>query len=59
VPRLPGEAELVAHYSADPEDLSQKSHIRLNRGHAETIFRVRIQGLKPQTTTPSEQKRTR
>ena len=26
-----------------------KSHIRLNRGHAETIFRVRLQGLKPDT----------
>ena len=42
----------VAHYGTDPEDLNQtaKNHIRLNRGHAETIFRVRIQGLKPQTT---------
>jgi hypothetical protein len=42
----------VARYGTDPEDLSQtaKNHIRLNRGHAETIFRVRMQGLKPQTT---------
>ena len=42
----------VAHYGTDPNDLSQtaKNHIRLNRGHAETIFRVRMQGLKPQTT---------
>ena len=42
----------VARYGTDPDDLSQtaKSHIRLNRGHAETIFRVRIQGLKPDTT---------
>ena len=42
----------VAHYGTDPEDLSQtaKNHIRLNRAHPETIFRVRIQGLKPQTT---------
>jgi hypothetical protein len=42
----------VAHYGTDPEDLNQtaKNHIRLNRSHAETIFRVRIQGLKPQTT---------
>jgi hypothetical protein len=42
----------VAHYGTDPNDLSQvaKSPIRLNRGHAETIFRVRMQGLKPQTT---------
>jgi hypothetical protein len=27
-----------------------KSHIRLNRAHPETIFRVRIHGLKPRTT---------
>ena len=27
-----------------------KSPIRLNRGHPETIFRVRLEGLKPQTT---------
>ncbi|MGC2202965.1 MAG: fibronectin type III domain-containing protein [Stellaceae bacterium] len=42
----------VAHYGTDPKDLSQtaKNHIRLNRGHAETIFRVRLQGLKPDTT---------
>jgi hypothetical protein len=42
----------VAHYGTDPNDLSQvaKSPIRLNRSHAETIFRVRMQGLKSQTT---------
>ena len=42
----------VAHYGTDPSDLGQtaKSHIRLNRSHPETIFRVRILGLKPQTT---------
>jgi hypothetical protein len=42
----------VARYGTDPEDLSQtaKNHIRLNRAHTETIFRVRIQGLNPQTT---------
>ena len=42
----------VAYYGTEPEDLSQtaKNHIRLNRGHAETIFRVRLQPLKPQTT---------
>jgi hypothetical protein len=42
----------VAHYGTNPSDLSQtaKSHIRLNRTHPETIFRVRIPGLKPQTT---------
>jgi phosphodiesterase/alkaline phosphatase D-like protein len=42
----------VAHYGTDPKDLSQtaKNHIRLNRGHADTIFRVLMQGLKPDTT---------
>ena len=42
----------VAHYGTDPNDLNQiaKSQLRLNRGHAETIFRVRMQGLKSQTT---------
>ena len=42
----------VVHYGTDPTELSQtaKNHIRLNRGHAETIFRVRLQGLKPDTT---------
>lgn len=42
----------IAHFGTDPEDLSQmaKSQIRPNRGHAETIFRVRMDGLKPQTT---------
>ena len=42
----------IAHYGTAPNDLSQtaKSHIRLNRTHPETIFRVRIPGLKPQTT---------
>ncbi len=42
----------VAHYGTDPSDLSQtaKNHIRLNQSHPETIFRVRLQGLKPDTT---------
>jgi phosphodiesterase/alkaline phosphatase D-like protein len=42
----------VVHYGTDPEDLSQtaKNPIRLNRDHPETIFRVRLEGLKPQTT---------
>jgi phosphodiesterase/alkaline phosphatase D-like protein len=42
----------VIHYGADPKDLSQtaKSHVRLNRAHAETIFRVRVEGLKPHST---------
>ena len=42
----------VAHYGTDPKDLNEtaKSHIRLNRSHADTIFRVLMQGLKPDTT---------
>ena len=42
----------VVHYGTDPKDLSQtaKSPIRVNRGHPETIFRVRMPGLKPRTT---------
>ena len=42
----------VVHYGTDPKNLSQtaKSHIRLNRGHPYTVFRVRMDGLKPKTT---------
>jgi Purple acid Phosphatase, N-terminal domain len=42
----------VIHNGTDPTNLSQtaKSPIRLNRDHAQTIFRVRVDGLKPQTT---------
>jgi phosphodiesterase/alkaline phosphatase D-like protein len=42
----------VIHYGTDPNDLSltTKNHIRLNRGHPETTFRVRVMGLQPQTT---------
>ena len=42
----------VVHYGTDPEDLGQtaRGHIRLNRAHRETIFRVRLQGLQPRTT---------
>ncbi|MDT7660441.1 MAG: Purple acid Phosphatase, N-terminal domain [Pseudonocardiales bacterium] len=42
----------VIHYGTDPKNLSQtaKSHIRLNQSHPETIFRVRVRGLLPQTT---------
>jgi hypothetical protein len=42
----------VVRYGTDPEHLSEiaKSHIRLNQGHAETVFRVRVDSLKPQTT---------
>ena len=42
----------IVHYGTDSKDLSQtaKSPIRLNQGHSHTIFRVRIEGLKPLTT---------
>src|ERR1700694_1857307 len=51
----PGGADVhfaVVYYGTDPKDLSQtaKSEIRVNRGHPETIFRVRVVGLKPRTT---------
>jgi phosphodiesterase/alkaline phosphatase D-like protein len=41
----------VVYYGTDPEHLSQmaKSRIQLNRAHPETIFRVRMPGLKPRT----------
>jgi hypothetical protein len=46
----------VVHYGTDPEDLSRttKGHIRLNRTHQETIFRVRMLDLTPQTTYYAE-----
>jgi phosphodiesterase/alkaline phosphatase D-like protein len=42
----------IVHYGTDPNNLSQtaKSPIKLNPSHSTTIFRVRIQGLKPATT---------
>jgi Purple acid Phosphatase, N-terminal domain len=42
----------VVHYGVSPQDLSQtaKSPIRLNPGHASTVFRVRMDDLKPRTT---------
>jgi hypothetical protein len=42
----------VVHYGTDPEHLRQiaKSPVRLNQNHALTVFRVRVDGLKPQTT---------
>jgi hypothetical protein len=51
-PRGDDEHYGVVHYGTDPEDLSEtaKGHIRLNRTHPETIFRVRMADLKPQTT---------
>jgi phosphodiesterase/alkaline phosphatase D-like protein len=42
----------VVHYGTDPKNLTQtaKSHIRLNRNHSYTVFRVRVDGLQPKTT---------
>jgi hypothetical protein len=42
----------VVQYGTDPKNLNEtaKSHIRLNRGHSDTVFRVRLIGLKPKTT---------
>jgi Purple acid Phosphatase, N-terminal domain len=42
----------IVHYGTRPEDLSQtaKSPIRLNPAHPQTVFRVRMDGLKPKTT---------
>jgi len=42
----------VVHYGTNPKNLSEtaKSHIRLNRAHSYTVFRVRVEGLKPKTT---------
>src|SRR5713226_8122985 len=42
----------VVHYRTNPKDLSQtaKSPIRLNPGHTDTVFRVRMDDLPPRTT---------
>ena len=42
----------IVHYGTDPNNLSQtaKSPIRLNPSHPSTIFRVRMDDLKPGTT---------
>jgi hypothetical protein len=42
----------VVHYGTSPKDLSQtaKSPIRLNPEHPDTVFRVRMNDLKPKTT---------
>jgi hypothetical protein len=42
----------VVHYGTNPKELSQtaKSHIRLNRNHSYTVFRVRVEDLQPKTT---------
>jgi len=41
----------VVHYGTDAKNLSQtaKSHIRLNATHSYTVFRVRMDNLKPRT----------
>src|SRR5258707_13568322 len=41
----------VVHYGTDPKNLSQtaKSHIWLNPTHSYTVFRVRMDNLKPRT----------
>src|ERR1700682_1456193 len=42
----------VVHYGTNPKDLSQtaKNPIRLNPGHSYSVFRVRMEDLKPGTT---------
>jgi len=42
----------VVTFGTDPKNLSEtaKSHIRLNRNHPYTIFRVWVDGLQPRTT---------
>jgi len=51
-PRRLARALRVVHYSTDPKNLSEtaKSPIRLNPDHASTVFRVRLDNLKPGTT---------
>ena len=42
----------VVRYGTDPNRLIEtaKSPIRLNPDHSTTVFRVRLENLKPQTT---------
>lgn len=42
----------VVHYGTNPAQLSQtaQSPLRLNPTHSDTVFRVRIEGLRPNTT---------
>lgn len=42
----------IVHYGTDPRnlELTAKSPIRLNPSHSYTVFRVRVDGLKPGTT---------
>lgn len=39
-------------YGTSPHQLDEtaKSHIRLNQNHLDTVFRVRVDGLKPGVT---------
>jgi hypothetical protein len=48
----------VVRYGTDPKNLSQttKSHIRLNPTHSYTVFRVRMEELRPKTTYYSGKK---
>ena len=41
----------VVNYGTDPGHLTQtaKSPVRLNQNHVSTVFRVRVDGLKPRT----------
>jgi phosphodiesterase/alkaline phosphatase D-like protein len=42
----------IVHYGTNPNDLNQmaKNPIHINHSHPDTTFRVRIDGLSPQTT---------
>jgi hypothetical protein len=42
----------IVRYGTDPKDLSKtaKNPIRLNPEHSSTVFRVRLDNLKPRTT---------
>jgi hypothetical protein len=42
----------IVHYGTEPNNLIEtaKSPIRLNPGHSSTVFRVRLNNLKPRTT---------
>jgi Purple acid Phosphatase, N-terminal domain len=42
----------VVHYGKDPKhlDLTAESPTRINRGHSEMVFRVRVSDLQPATT---------
>lgn len=42
----------IVHYGTNPNELNQtaKSPIHINHSHSDTVFRVRVLGLSPQTT---------